>query len=120
MRSLRILIAEDESLIRLGLRHILEESGHQRPLAFQRCVECLQFVIGRIEADWPNCRIRGHLAFCQTLYRHHPFGPLESEQAVGQLIAEHTETQGKQYPEHHGAGGHRGIVFGHRRLLRRQ
>ncbi len=29
MRSLRILVAEDESLIRLGLRRILEESGHQ-------------------------------------------------------------------------------------------
>lgn len=29
MRPLRILLAEDESIIRLGLRRILEEAGHQ-------------------------------------------------------------------------------------------
>ena len=29
MRSLRILLAEDESIIRMGLRRILEEAGHR-------------------------------------------------------------------------------------------
>ena len=29
MRPLRVLLAEDESIIRLGLRRILEEAGHQ-------------------------------------------------------------------------------------------
>jgi len=29
VRSLRILVAEDESIIRMGLRRILEEAGHQ-------------------------------------------------------------------------------------------
>jgi len=29
MKSLRILLAEDESIIRMGLRRILEEAGHQ-------------------------------------------------------------------------------------------
>ena len=29
MRSLRILLAEDESIIRMGLRRILEDAGHQ-------------------------------------------------------------------------------------------
>ena len=29
MRSLRILLAEDESIIRIGLRRILEDAGHQ-------------------------------------------------------------------------------------------
>jgi response regulator NasT len=37
MRPLRILIAEDESLIRLGLRRILEEAGHQVVAAPDGC-----------------------------------------------------------------------------------